>query len=246
MKISLQLTDRDKRLLVILGVVLLVAVGWQFFLKDVTARYWTLRDQTIRLESRVDDSQRYGEVLASKKAIREGREEEVNGLLKHYFPAVSADYYIDLVVREAGADLVVNAINTAGTEQRSLIFARAASREQVGALGDAARNFQSLTQELDAPLSSTPIELATGIISSTEILFGFSSTQYPAFSAYLQRLINRPEQIIVRNITMNARDGMLSGTFTLVFPAIPSIDGDLSQYRTPTNAGIGRADAFVY
>ena len=246
MKISMQLTDRDKRLLVILGIVILVALGWQFFLKDVTARFWTLRDQTIRLESRVEDSLLYSDVLEFKKGARENSEKEVFEMLKHYFPAVSADYFIDLVVREAGGDLVVNAINSAGTEQRTLIFARAASREQVGVFGEAARNFQSLTAELAPPLSQAPLELSTGILSSTEILFGFGSTQYPAFSAFLQRLTNRPEQIIVRNITMNARDGMLSGTFTLVFPAIPSLDGDLSQYITPTNAGIGRADAFVY
>ena len=244
MKLTLQVTERDKRMLALLVLVIFLASFWQFLFKDTLTEYLSLGNQIHIYESMMDDNANYETQAEYFKMILSQNQAEADLLISGYFRALPVEFYIDVVLRQANGNLNLHAAGFNTAVHSALGFAPALPPLPVGPLASAALDYQGITG-----ISTPPINTAissTAPLAITEVLFSFSEATYNDMATFMENIENLPTKIVIRNMSVSSKAGSLNGTFTIVFPGVYEMSGDVSAFPTPANPGAGSSDAFNY
>lgn len=226
-KQSMAMNQRDKGLLIILGGVVLAFLIYYFLLNPAIMNLSILRAELTATEAELTLSQDMIVQLPSLKLEETKKKSQLIEKYEPFFYDLNEEqilYKLDNLMIEAGlpvgsyssTPILVAGIPVMGNTYQPLAYP----------LLDLARlSNPDLINQIQ-PNEGSPLDpnSTTDTIPTVDINISFGPTSYPSAISYIQKLEGLNKTIVVKNLTMGADGGNISGSLTISLFSLPKLD----------------------
>jgi len=238
--------QRDKNLLLFLGVVIIVFLFFNYLISPALENGTALKaegDQVdIELVNAKDTIAQYPDFQKEEPQLRKTVSDKYN----MFFHDVNQErilYKLDTLIANSGISIA--SYSNSGTSALPIIFSVPEFNPVAYPLQGVALRANPALAELLPPITPAMAPVSEELILTTDITINFNS-RYDTAMAFLKAIEAMDKSVIVRNISLSKTEEGIDGQIVLAFYSLPQIDSskkDPMEFKPAIPQG--KADPFI-